>query len=171
MAGLSDEQRAILDFERQWWRYAGGKAVEIERQLGMTPVAYYRALNTLLEGFATADRLRTLGGITVRPESVTPELVLQRLPHGEEAVAELRRLAEELLRHALGDARAPSNETLDRQSEALAGALARVGEVDGRAAGAGGPGARPLHHRRHGAVGAGRQHRRRYGRGLTHGRF
>jgi hypothetical protein len=49
MAGLSDEQRAILDFERQWWRYAGGKAVEIERQLGMTPVAYYRALNTLLD--------------------------------------------------------------------------------------------------------------------------
>lgn len=49
MAGLTDEQRAILDFERQWWRYTGGKAAEIERQLAMTPVAYYRSLNALID--------------------------------------------------------------------------------------------------------------------------
>lgn len=49
MAGLTDEQRAILDFERQWWRYAGGKALEIEQHLGITPVMYYRRLNTILD--------------------------------------------------------------------------------------------------------------------------
>jgi hypothetical protein len=91
-----------------------------------------KALDTLVDGFATADHLRSLGGITLRPDVVTPELVLQRLPFGEEAVAELRRLAEELLRHALGDARAPNEETLALLSEALAGALGRVGEVEGK---------------------------------------
>ncbi|HET6151608.1 MAG TPA: DUF3263 domain-containing protein [Marmoricola sp.] len=49
MAGLTDEQRAILDFERQWWRYAGGKAVEIEEHLSMTPTQYYAALNEILD--------------------------------------------------------------------------------------------------------------------------
>jgi hypothetical protein len=49
MAVLSDEQRAILDFERQWWRYSGGKAAEIEEHLDMTPVAYYRELNAIID--------------------------------------------------------------------------------------------------------------------------
>ncbi|MFL6059856.1 MAG: DUF3263 domain-containing protein [Marmoricola sp.] len=49
MAGLTQEQQAILDFERQWWRYAGGKALEIEQHLGMTPVAYYRKLNAIID--------------------------------------------------------------------------------------------------------------------------
>jgi hypothetical protein len=49
MAGLTDEQRAILDFERQWWRYAGGKATEIEKHLGLTTAAYYRELNAILD--------------------------------------------------------------------------------------------------------------------------
>lgn len=46
---LTDAQRGILDFERQWWRYTGGKAVEIEQQLEMTPVAYYRELNAIID--------------------------------------------------------------------------------------------------------------------------
>jgi hypothetical protein len=49
MAGLSDKQQAILDFERQWWRYAGGKAIEIQQHLDMTPVAYYRQLNMIID--------------------------------------------------------------------------------------------------------------------------
>lgn len=49
MAALSDEQRAILDFERQWWRYAGGKAIEIQQHLEMTPVSYYRELNAIID--------------------------------------------------------------------------------------------------------------------------
>jgi hypothetical protein len=49
MAGLSDEQRAILDFERQWWRYAGGKSAEIEQHLSMSTTEYYAALNEVLD--------------------------------------------------------------------------------------------------------------------------
>lgn len=46
---LTDAQRGILDFERQWWRYTGGKAVEIQQQLEMTPVTYYRELNAIID--------------------------------------------------------------------------------------------------------------------------
>jgi hypothetical protein len=93
-----------------------------------------KALDTLIAGFATADHLRALAGIGARPEGVTPELVMQRLPFGEEASAELRRLAEQLLRHALGDARAPSEEELERQSTALSEALERAASAEGRPA-------------------------------------
>ncbi len=49
MDGLTEHQQAILDFERQWWRYSGGKAVEIEQHLDLTPVAYYRELNLIID--------------------------------------------------------------------------------------------------------------------------
>ena len=49
MDELTGQQQEILDFERQWWRFAGAKAVEIDRQLGMTPVAYYRELNAVID--------------------------------------------------------------------------------------------------------------------------
>ncbi|MFL6022448.1 MAG: DUF3263 domain-containing protein [Marmoricola sp.] len=49
MDELTGHQQEILDFERQWWRYAGAKAVEIERQLGMTPVEFYRELNVVID--------------------------------------------------------------------------------------------------------------------------
>ncbi len=46
---LSEDQRSILDFERQWWRYAGGKSKEIQARFGISPVWYYRELNTILD--------------------------------------------------------------------------------------------------------------------------
>jgi hypothetical protein len=49
MDGLTEAQQAILDFERQWWRYSGGKAIEIQQHLNMTPVAYYRELNAIID--------------------------------------------------------------------------------------------------------------------------
>lgn len=49
MDELTGRQQEILDFERQWWRYAGAKAVEIDRLLGMSPVAYYRELNEIID--------------------------------------------------------------------------------------------------------------------------
>ena len=58
MAGLTDHQRAILDFEREWWRYSGGKAVEIEHQLELTPVAYYRELNELIGSVPGLGRVK-----------------------------------------------------------------------------------------------------------------
>lgn len=47
--GLTEDQRSILDFERQWWRYPGGKSKEIQARFGITPVRYYRELNAILD--------------------------------------------------------------------------------------------------------------------------
>lgn len=60
MPELSDDQRAILDFERQWWRYSGGKAAEIGQQLEMTPVEYYRTLNEIIDLPAAVEHDPTL---------------------------------------------------------------------------------------------------------------
>lgn len=47
---LSDEDRAILDFESSatWWRYAGSKEAEIRERFDMTPTRYYQRLSELL---------------------------------------------------------------------------------------------------------------------------
>jgi hypothetical protein len=47
--GLSEPQRAMLDFERQWWRRAGAKEQAIRDTFGMTPTRYYQALNGMLD--------------------------------------------------------------------------------------------------------------------------
>lgn len=46
---LTEHQRAILDFERQWWKYAGSKDREIDRQFGITLMDFYRELNTIID--------------------------------------------------------------------------------------------------------------------------
>ena len=48
-ANLSDVQRAILDFERQWWRPPGAKAQAIRDTFAMSPTRYYQTLNALLD--------------------------------------------------------------------------------------------------------------------------
>lgn len=46
---LTDDQRAILDFERQWWQQAGAKEQAIRDSFEMSPTRYYQALNALLD--------------------------------------------------------------------------------------------------------------------------
>jgi hypothetical protein len=46
---LTEPQRAMLDFERQWWRRSGAKEQAIRDTFGMTPARYYQALNRLLD--------------------------------------------------------------------------------------------------------------------------
>lgn len=46
---LSDTQRAMLDFERIWWRAPGAKDQAIRERFGMSPLRYYQALNQLLD--------------------------------------------------------------------------------------------------------------------------
>ena len=48
-ANLSDAQRAILDFERQWWRQPGAKEQAIRDTFAMSPTRYYQTLNALLD--------------------------------------------------------------------------------------------------------------------------
>ena len=42
-------QRAMLDFERQWWRQAGAKEQAIRDTFAMSPTRYYQTLNALLD--------------------------------------------------------------------------------------------------------------------------
>jgi len=51
---LTDQQRAILDFEADWRRHAGAKEEAIRSQLGLTPARYYQLLGRLID---TAEAL------------------------------------------------------------------------------------------------------------------
>ena len=48
-SALSDLEVRILDFERQWWRYAGAKDVGIKEQFGLSIREYYELLNNLID--------------------------------------------------------------------------------------------------------------------------
>lgn len=46
---LSDRDRAILTFERQWWKHAGTKEAAIREALDLSPTRYYQLLNELID--------------------------------------------------------------------------------------------------------------------------
>lgn len=46
---LNDRDRAMLDFERQQWRYRGAKEQAIRDTFDLTATRYYQLLNALIE--------------------------------------------------------------------------------------------------------------------------
>jgi Protein of unknown function (DUF3263) len=48
-ASLSDRDREILDFERQWWKYAGAKETAVREKFDMSSTRYYQVLNALID--------------------------------------------------------------------------------------------------------------------------
>jgi len=48
-AGLSDKEREILAFERQWWKYAGAKEQAIKDLFDLSATRYYQVLNALID--------------------------------------------------------------------------------------------------------------------------
>jgi hypothetical protein len=48
-SGLTELQLKMLDFERQWWKYAGAKEQAIKDLFGMSTTRYYQALNALID--------------------------------------------------------------------------------------------------------------------------
>ena len=67
MAELDDERRAMLDFERHHWRYAGAKEAAVRERFGTSLVSYQKTLNAMLDepealayAPATVRRLRRL---------------------------------------------------------------------------------------------------------------
>ncbi len=46
---LSARDQAILDFERQWWKYAGAKEQAVRDQFQMSSTRYYQVLNALID--------------------------------------------------------------------------------------------------------------------------
>jgi len=70
---LTDRQRAMLAFERRWWRHPGAKEQAIRDEFGVSPTRYYQMLNALLDtpGALAADpvtvgRLRRLRAARLR---------------------------------------------------------------------------------------------------------
>jgi hypothetical protein len=47
--GLTDRDRKMLAFERQWWKHAGSKEQAIRDLFAITSTRYYQALNGLLD--------------------------------------------------------------------------------------------------------------------------
>lgn len=46
---LSDRDREVLAFERQWWKYAGAKEQAIKELFDMSATRYYQVLNALID--------------------------------------------------------------------------------------------------------------------------
>jgi len=47
--GLSERDRGILDFERQWWKFAGAKESAVREKFDMSSTRYYQVLNALID--------------------------------------------------------------------------------------------------------------------------
>lgn len=48
-SNLSDLEVRILDFERQWWKYAGAKDSAIRELFDLSTRSYYELLNNLID--------------------------------------------------------------------------------------------------------------------------
>ena len=46
---LSERDRKIIAFERQWWKYAGAKEQAIRELFDMSATRYYQVLNALID--------------------------------------------------------------------------------------------------------------------------
>lgn len=77
---LTEREREVLGFERQWWKYAGAKETAIRELFDMSATRYYQVLNALID----------------RPESlaVDPMLVkrLRRMRASRQRARSARRL-------------------------------------------------------------------------------
>lgn len=45
---LTDRDREILAFEREWWKHVGAKERQIRERFGVSATRYYQILNELL---------------------------------------------------------------------------------------------------------------------------
>jgi hypothetical protein len=48
-SSLTDLETRILDFERNWWRFAGAKETAIKDLFDLTAPRYYQLLNDLID--------------------------------------------------------------------------------------------------------------------------
>ena len=49
---LTDRDREILAFEREWWKHVGAKERQIRERFGVSATRYYQILNELLASSA-----------------------------------------------------------------------------------------------------------------------
>lgn len=48
-ATLSERDRAILEFEKQWWRHPGSKEQAVRELFDLSATRYYQVLNVLID--------------------------------------------------------------------------------------------------------------------------
>lgn len=48
-SSLSERDRAIIEFEHHWWKYAGAKESAIKELFDMSTTTYYQVLNGLID--------------------------------------------------------------------------------------------------------------------------
>jgi hypothetical protein len=46
---LDPRSREILDFEREWWKYAGAKEQAVKEHFDLSPTRYYQLLNRIID--------------------------------------------------------------------------------------------------------------------------
>ncbi len=46
---LTDREREILDFEREWWKFAGAKEQAIRERFDLSSTRYYQIVNELID--------------------------------------------------------------------------------------------------------------------------
>ncbi|MEO5651317.1 MAG: DUF3263 domain-containing protein [Marmoricola sp.] len=46
---ISERDASMLDFERQWWKYAGAKEQAVRENFDMSSTRYYQVLNALID--------------------------------------------------------------------------------------------------------------------------
>jgi hypothetical protein len=46
---LSDDDRVVLDFERQWWKHAGEKEQAVRDQFRVSLTRHYQRVNRLID--------------------------------------------------------------------------------------------------------------------------
>lgn len=54
-AALTERDRAILAFERQWWKYPGLKEQAIHELFGVSPTRYFQLVNRLIDKRAALE--------------------------------------------------------------------------------------------------------------------
>ena len=52
---LTDRDREILAFEREWWKHVGAKERQIRDRFGVSATRYYQILNELLASPAAME--------------------------------------------------------------------------------------------------------------------
>jgi len=55
-SALTDRDREILAFERQWWKYAGAKEQAVRDLFDMSATRYYQVLNALIDRPAALEQ-------------------------------------------------------------------------------------------------------------------
>ncbi|MCH8612043.1 DUF3263 domain-containing protein [Arsenicicoccus dermatophilus] len=55
VASLSDQEREILAFERQWWKHPGAKEQTVKELFGLSATRYYQLLNALIDTDAALE--------------------------------------------------------------------------------------------------------------------